>query len=121
MLEDGFEYKGQHFDSLSGVGRYCNAGKSTNGFVFFGLTSVPNQELRDVDGIVAGYNAIAKDAGLSNGEKDLAKILEGSVPDAHRSYVKIQETIEALRATERALRMGAKLIEHKKGKPATTA
>lgn len=115
VLPDGFQYLGEHYKSLSAIGKRIT-GKSCNGFVYFGLVAAPRPELKEenIKKIVEDYATARK--GNSDLPQSLEKVLDGDAEGAHAAAGAITSAIEDLEGKAKALRLAKRLIEAKKGK-----
>ena len=116
VLPTGFRYEGAEYKSLSAVGKHVT-GKSTNGFVFFGLVAAPRPELKDEEAITTAYTEARKGCG-ADVPQSLEKVLAGGTEEAHEALASIEAAAEALAVRAKALRTACRLIEAKKGRAA---
>lgn len=114
VLADGFDYKGEHYDTLSRVWCHIKGVTNTNGYVDQGLVQRIGGQVRDPASVAKEYgpaaldfNAIAEELGLHAIPPSLDKLLEHATPtDVKRlgtAAERMQKAAQALRHTERLL------------------
>lgn len=125
VLVDGFEYKGDHYDSLSKVWCVIKSVDHTNGFVDQGLVQRIGGKVRDVESVskeygpaAADFNAIAEEVGIHAIPPSFDKVLVAAgLADVNR----LQAAAVRLDKGAQALRHASKLLAVRVGKLPTKA